>query len=340
MAALVLILALFQSAQDIYTTANADFAAGRWADAAAKYEQVLKEDAKHIPSQFNLAVCRTKLGKTEEAIGAYKQLLDQDGTIYEARINLGLLLDQTGKRAEAGEQFEKALALRPDDAQAELNLGMFYMRGDEDKKAYPHLIAALQKGVATPDLYILLSEAEHSRNDEVKSREYLTKAAALDPGNTNIQRQLGISFFDEKNYAAAIPHLEQAVNGDPKDTDFLYMLGKSYEELKAYTQALPILQQVLQIKPDAVEAYATMGAIFYAQQDWVRAAQAMTRVTQLKPREAVGYFVLATCLDKLGNEKEALVQYNKFLQLDDGSNDARSFQARERARTLERRLKR
>jgi hypothetical protein len=28
------------------------------------------------------------------------------------------------------------------------------------------------------------------------------------------------------------------------------------------------------------------------------------------------------------------------LELDDGSNDARSFQARERARTLERRLKR
>jgi hypothetical protein len=49
---------------------------------------------------------------------------------------------------------------------------------------------------------------------------------------------------------------------------------------------------------------------------------------------------LATCLDKLGKAKDAVVQYNKFLELDDGSNDARSFQARERARTLERRLKR
>src|SRR5215831_19541949 len=93
---IVLAVLLLQSAQDIYNSANADFEAGRWADAASKYEQVLKEDAKHIPSQFNLAVCRTKLGKSEEAIAAYRTLLDQDATVYEARVNLALLLDQTG----------------------------------------------------------------------------------------------------------------------------------------------------------------------------------------------------------------------------------------------------
>jgi Flp pilus assembly protein TadD len=100
------------------------------------------------------------------------------------------------------------------------------------------------------------------------------------------------------------------------------------------------MQEVLRIQPDSFEAYGTIGSIFYTQEDWVRAAQALTRVTEIRPNEALPHFILATCLDKLGNAKEALVHYNKFLQLDDGSNDARSFQARERARTLDRRLKR
>src|SRR5215475_13290394 len=336
----LLLLALLQSVQDIYNSANTDFDAERWTDAAAKYEQVLKEDPKHIPSRFNLAVCYAKTGKADEAIAAYRTLLDQNDTIYEARVNLALLLEQSGKRAEAGEQFEKALALRPDDIQAELNLGMFYLRGNDVDKAYPHLKAAEEKGISTADLYIALNEAEHSRKNEAKSREYLGKALALDPANTNIRRQLGVSYFEEKDYADAIPQLEQVVRADPRDADFLYMLGKSYESTKAYSQALPVLQQALRIKPDDVEAYATMGAIFYAQEDWPHAAQALTRVTELRPREALGHFVLATCLDKLGNAKDALVQYNEFLGLDDGSNDTRSFQARERARTLERRLKR
>ena len=66
----------------------------------------------------------------------------------------------------------------------------------------------------------------------------------------------------------------------------------------------------------------------------------MSRVVELKPMDALAHFVFATCLDNLGNAKEAIVQYNKFLGLDDGSSDARSFQARQRAKTLERRLKR
>src|SRR5262245_37271094 len=145
MIALLLIMALFQSAQDLYTAANADFDAGRWPDAAAKYEQVLKEDPTHIPSQFNLAVCFTKIGNTSGAIAAYRTLLERDANIYEARTNLAILLDQTGALPEAEQEYQKALALRPDDAQAHFNLGMFFMRSHESTKAYPHLKTAAEK---------------------------------------------------------------------------------------------------------------------------------------------------------------------------------------------------
>ena len=133
--------------------------------------------------------------------------------------------------------------------------------------------------------------------------------------------------------------MEQLTKLEPANADYFFLLGRSYEQLKSYPQALANLQQALRIKSDYVEAYGLISAIFYAQEDWPRAAQALTRLIELRPRDAVAHFVLATCLDKLGNIKEALVHYNKFSELVDGSNEARSFQARERARTLERRLK-
>src|SRR5215831_16685729 len=161
MKTIFILLVFFQSVQDVYKSANVDFDAQRWVEAAAKYEQVLKEDASHIPSRFNLAVCYSKIGKRDEAVSAYRTLLDQNGTIYEARINLALLLEETGKRSEAGEQFEKALALRPDDAQAQLNVALFYLRGNEKDKAYTYLVAAAEKGISSVELYAALSEAEH-----------------------------------------------------------------------------------------------------------------------------------------------------------------------------------
>ena len=214
---IILILMVFQSVQDTYNSANADFDAGRWTEAAAKYEQVLKEDARNVRSRFNLAVCDTKLTKLEEAIAVYKTLLAQDPAIYEAHVNLGLLLEQTGKRPDAGEQFDKALALRPDDVQAVLNLGMFYLRGNELEKAYPHLVKAAQKGVATIELFAALSEVEHLRKDEAKSREYLQNALALEPNNSSFHRQLAVSYFDARDYVKAIPELEQVVKADPAE---------------------------------------------------------------------------------------------------------------------------
>src|SRR5262245_22151562 len=188
MKSFILIVTLFQATQDLYNSANTDFEAGRWADAAMKYESLLQEEASHIPSRFNLAVCYAKLGNTDGAISAYRTLLEQNGTIYEARVNLAILLDQSGKRDEAAEQFEKALSLHPDDVQAELNLAMFYMRGSEIDKAYPHLIAVQAKGLSSAELYVALSEVEHARQNETRSREYLEKAIQLDSKNANLRR--------------------------------------------------------------------------------------------------------------------------------------------------------
>jgi tetratricopeptide (TPR) repeat protein len=339
MKTVILILALLQSVEDVYKSATSDFEAGKWAEAAAKYEQVLKESPDHLQSRFNLAVSYAKTGKIDEAIASYQKLLEQNGTIYEAHVNLALLLDEAGKSAEAGEEFEKSLALRPDDAQLELNIATFYLRTKQEEKAYPHLLKLAEKS-PTVDLYLALSDIEHSRKNEAKSREYLEKILQLDPKNTKVLRQLASFYYEEKNYQKAAPVLEQLTQVEPRNADALFLLGKSYEQLKAYPQAVSKMQEVLRIQPDSFEAYGTIGSIFYGQQDWQRAAQAMTRVAELRPREALPHFILATCLDNLGNVKEALVQYNKFLELDDGSNDVRSFQARQRANTLDRRLKR
>jgi tetratricopeptide (TPR) repeat protein len=367
MKAIILALALLQLPEDIFKTANADFDAGRWSEAAAKYELILKEDPSHIPTRFNLAVCYTKTGNSDGAIAAYRKILEQDETIYEARTNLAILLDQTAQRSDAAEQFERLVQLRPDDVQAQFRIGMFYARGDQLEKAYPHLVAAAGKDLKFPELYIALSEAEHLRKDEAKSRSYLEKAWELDPSNKNLQRQLGIiyresheyakaiellkpllpesrlelavSYFDNKNYREAVPFLVEMVNAEPANADYLYMLGKCYLEVQAYPQAAAVLQRVVQMKPDYVEAYGTLGSVYFIQEDWARAAQMLSRFVELKPRQAMAHFALGACFDKLGNLKEALLHYNKFLEYDDGSNDPRSFQTRQRVRTLERRLK-
>src|SRR5262245_28071038 len=94
----VAILTLFaQSVVETYNAAAADMQARRWAEAAQKYEEVLKDDPTHIPTMFNLAVCYSNLRNSERAVELYTKLLEQDGTVFEARVNLALLLQKLQK---------------------------------------------------------------------------------------------------------------------------------------------------------------------------------------------------------------------------------------------------
>ena len=361
-------LLLTQSIVDVFNAANADVQARRWSEAAPKYEQVLKEDPTHIPSIFSLAVCYANLDNPKRAAELYTRLLELDGSVYEARVNFAWLLEKMGDKPAAEEQMEKAVTLRSDDPNAEMIAASFFTARGATDRAFVHLTRAEQKGLQSSQLFIALSQAESQLNhDDAKSRLYLEKALQLDPENKQIQHDLGIayrragdhvkaiallkgllpetrldlalSYFANKNYVEAAQQFEELTRQEPNNVDFLFLLGQSYVDAKRYSDAIPPLTRVLTLQPNHVEAYATLGTARYALEDWAGAATALSRFVEFKPDHAFSHFVLATCFDKLGNDKEALMHYNRFLALDDGSSDVRSFQARQRAKALEGRVR-
>jgi tetratricopeptide (TPR) repeat protein len=366
-AAILFASLLTQSLPDLLKAANADVQAHQWTEAADKYEQILKEDPTHVPTMFGLAVCYANLDQPKRAAELYTKLLEQDPNVYEARVNFALLLEKLDERSAAQEQMEKSLTLRPDDPKAEMNAANFFNAEGELDKAYAHLVAAERKGQKTVDLFIALSQAETRLGHDDKSREYLEKASEMDPGNTDIQHDLGIayrkagnldraiavlkpllpqtrlelalSYFANKNFVEAGQLFEELVRVESPNPDYLYMLGQSYFETKRYSDATSVLVRLVDLQPNYVEAYATLGSVKYLQEDWAGAAAALLKFLEFKPDHAFSHFVAATCFDKLGKDKEALVHYNRFLALDDGASDVRSFQARQRAKALEARIK-
>jgi tetratricopeptide (TPR) repeat protein len=213
------------------------------------------------------------------------------------------------------------------------------------------------------DVYLAFSEAERNRGDKKKEAFYLGKAFEIASKDPELQRRAGVAFreigdfdkalellaplgpnlelalvyFDMKQYEKAGAIFKLLAEKEPNNPDYLYMLGKCQFETKQFAQAVPTLQRVLKLNPQDIEAYSTLGTAYYFLEDWPNAIAMLERFAKARPRTALVYFLMATSYDKLGNVPQALVNYNKFLELDDGSNDARSFQARQRAKTLERR---
>jgi Tfp pilus assembly protein PilF len=73
-------------------------------------------------------------------------------------------------------------------------------------------------------------------------------------------------------------------------------------------------------------------------EDYGTALAALDKVKQLNAETAGHHFLRAIVLDKHKQLKPALEAYQKFLSMSNGKNPDREFQARQRAKIIEREL--
>jgi predicted Zn-dependent protease len=125
-----------------------------------------------------------------------------------------------------------------------------------------------------------------------------------------------------------------------KDLDLFMQIGSLYMHQRQFEQAEKAFGAALQLKPDCAPCWSNLGSAFLLQEKHPQALDCFLRFSKLSPQTAGTYFYMATIYDKYGDTKNAISNYQKFLDLDQGKTETQDFQARQRIKTLENRLKR
>lgn len=95
---------------------------GRYDEAAADYQEVLKHDPRNKFAFYNLGVLDRLAGRNQSAENNYRLALSVDPDFAEALFNLGNLKKEQGANQEAIDLFRHVIAVTPNDAGAHLNL--------------------------------------------------------------------------------------------------------------------------------------------------------------------------------------------------------------------------
>lgn len=139
--------------------------------------------------------------------------------------------------------YKRALQLE-ENAELLNNTGVVCMQLSAAKEAVSYLTRA--HALEPDNIHVLLHYAEAAiLNRQYENAQHaLTKAEVLAPGCADIPFLYGLMAYEQKKYAQALSHYEDAVKLDPAEPYYVYKMADLHKVMRQFDNALNILESV------------------------------------------------------------------------------------------------
>jgi tetratricopeptide (TPR) repeat protein len=227
---------------------------GRYPEAVAAYEEVIRDSPEWWEAHANLGICHARNGRPEEAEAAFRRglrecpgspevrdelaahLLAENGNLKEAlRLSeeavalgrdevrhlytLGEVRLALEDDAGAEEAYRSVLLLDPEDPNAHLELGLLHEQRGEVAEAEEHFIEALKSDPGNPRTLYSYASIYYATDDLETAEELLARALAVDAGYSPALSALASIRARHGDYTASLSYMEKAVEAGERDAE-------------------------------------------------------------------------------------------------------------------------
>ena len=303
----------------------------------AKEALPLLEEAQFMkPSDYRpayfLAEAQVAVGAFDKAEGLYRVAMAANPVSAEAEFGMAGALAGQGRLDDAEPHYRKAAGLDGQYRDAVLDLAAMYekkepARAMEIYRQFPQSAAAQER------LGTLLIE-QKSPEEAIGPLEFAVSKAPTAANRNNLIQ----AYLRTKRPEKALPVVAAMLAESPRDVELYMLRGRIYRDAKNFKEAANSFFGATKVKADSVEAWNELSAMLISLEDYPGALGAFDRLRELKAETPPHWFFRAIIFDKLKQAKPALEAYRKFLELAGGKYPDQEFQARQRARIIEREL--
>jgi Tfp pilus assembly protein PilF len=392
---------LFFQASDFSSAGMKALEEGKYEAAVQAFTKAIEADAKDYFAHFNLAMAYGFLHQDAEGIAEYRKTLELKPGLYEAELNAGILLMRQKNPAEALPLFQSAAEQKPQEFRPRYYLAEAQLQTGAPAKAEENFRVALEMDAKSAAAQLGVAHALARQAKLAEAAPHFRQAAQLDanyrdglleladlyekdkqpgeaiaiyrefPENAAAQGRLGELLLETKEYAGAIPHLEEAyakdstqenrvalamayvfdkqldkalpllekaVAAEPSNYDVRMMYARALRDKRQFPPAATQFYEAAKLKPGEAMTWSELGGMLYMMEDYPRSLAAFDKARALGEDTPGNWFLRAIILDKLHQVKPALEAYQRFLSMSQGKNPDQEFQARQRARILQREL--
>ncbi len=309
--------------------------AGEDARAIAAFRRVLELDPQIRAAKLNLARLLLRSGQTAEARPLLEELLKEQPGDARAAFLLGRARAEAGDWGAAAEAFEIASRQEPADLEAALELAQALERAGQRQKAAEVYARFPEEPAALERLGVL--ELESGAHEEAIRHLEAARARSATPA---VLFALATAYLRNRQLADSARIAAALVEKEPADPQVRLFYGRLLRDQKKYAEAAPQFEQAARLAPASGEAWNELAAVLMLLKQYEPALAALDRARQINGESAAYHYFRATMLDAMNRPKEALESYRQFLAASGGAHPDEEFKARQRARILEKAVRR
>lgn len=225
-------------------------------------------------------------------------------------------LYKQGKLDEAIQQYQRASGILPPMAGPHEQLaGLFIAKGDAEEAAKELKVAieinATSHEYPPESLYHQVWYCLETGKKTVEALSEAQEAAKENPNNTQAYLDMGISRFEQKNYAKAETAFQTAVKLAPLDPGCLDTLASLYRKTGRTRQAVGLYQKGITLMPRESVLYLKLAEIYLDEKDKSKASETLGAISEEANFNPQVLQQIGAAYEKLGLLDRAQYFYSK-----------------------------
>lgn len=285
-------------------------------------------DAAELHNMLGLMLGR-KGSPSNEVLAEFREALRQRPNYAEAHNNIGLVLAQNGEDEKATAEFREAVRIRPDFADAHANLGAVLTLTDvEEAIVELEKAVSLDPGLIKAQFNLAEAYGNSPSHGVAKQIEQLRKIISVAPDFARAHLSLGKALLHDGQVNDAVAELQEATRLEPMSGEAHYQLGLALMRSGKQEEAAAEVKKGRELssadeRNQNAELDISEGRVAVAEGELQQGESKFRHAIRLQPDSSVAQHLLAITLEKQGRPADALVAYEKALELNPGDLTAR-----------------
>ena len=222
-----------------------------------------------------------------EAEKVYLRVLEDVPDSPAGYINLAIAQARQKKFDQALRTLDNGIARIPDSESLQVRLGHTYLVTGMLRKAFETMNKVLDLNARNVDALTVCAGILDTEGRKEEARGYYNRALAVEPESRYLRMSYAGNLASSGRLREAIEVYKKLINDFPEEQGFYQYVGIAYSYLGEFDQAISFLERALAIRPTAT-----------------------------------GFFNLAVAYDKSGNIREAVKNFNLYLDNSRGESEA------------------